>query len=150
MPDALTLQSTEDLFAFKSKYGGIVLISAPDEETAKIRAHLGPQWSLLGEILVLPPGWRQKAEQYLAGSPEGRVALGLIHSKGSPMPSVAEKEGDRCPKCGARGETAVHQLTASEIDGKFPYLHGVVTSMVNVGWRCPECGHEWGFEPTEG
>lgn len=57
-----------------------------------------------------------------------------------------QSEGEKCPKCGAEGdvyqgehETAVRQ---KEVGGVL---------IVNVGWRCGKCGHEWGFEyPAEG
>ncbi len=48
--------------------------------------------------------------------------------------------GKKCPKCGAEGkwqgehETAVRNYK----------LHG--QSVADVGWRCWNCGHEWGFE----
>ena len=46
----------------------------------------------------------------------------------------------KCPKCGAEGKyhgehvAAVRQIKVGK------------TSVVNVGWRCWNCGHEWGFE----
>lgn len=49
--------------------------------------------------------------------------------------------GKKCPKCGAEGkawqgehETAVRNL-------KLPRQ-----TIVDVGWRCWNCGYEWGFE----
>lgn len=50
-------------------------------------------------------------------------------------------EGKNCPSCGAEGkaykgehETAVRNSTVNGI------------AVVDVGWRCWQCGHEWGFE----
>ena len=48
--------------------------------------------------------------------------------------------GKKCPECGAEGkwhgehETAVRKL-------KLPSR-----TIIDVGWRCWNCGHEWGFE----
>jgi rubredoxin len=48
-------------------------------------------------------------------------------------------EGRKCPQCGAEGkgqtehETAVHNIRLNRI------------SVVDVGWRCWNCGHESGF-----
>ena len=50
------------------------------------------------------------------------------------MPATEVKEGDRCPQCGTRGETAVHQHVEFG------------TVMLDFGWRCPKCGFVWGFE----
>jgi len=53
---------------------------------------------------------------------------------------VAKVTGKKCPNCGAEGrghgehETAVRKHTAPW--GK----------VVDVGWRCWNCGYEWGFE----
>lgn len=50
------------------------------------------------------------------------------------------ENGKKCPKCGAVGRyhgehyAAFRQMKAGKI------------SVVNVGWRCWNCGHEWGFE----
>lgn len=47
---------------------------------------------------------------------------------------------NKCPKCGAEGryygehETAVRNI-------KLP-----ATTVCDVGWRCWNCRHEWGFE----
>jgi len=46
----------------------------------------------------------------------------------------------KCPKCGAEGKhhgehyAAVRQIKVGKI------------SVVNVGWGCWNCGHEWGFD----
>jgi predicted RNA-binding Zn-ribbon protein involved in translation (DUF1610 family) len=46
-----------------------------------------------------------------------------------------EKIRDRCPNCGSEDiETAVHQYRAHK------------TVLLDVGWRCRKCLHEWGFE----
>ncbi|GAI48806.1 unnamed protein product [marine sediment metagenome] len=48
--------------------------------------------------------------------------------------------GKKCPKCGAEGryngehETAVRNYS-------FPW-----GAVADVGWRCWNCGYEWGFE----
>jgi len=48
--------------------------------------------------------------------------------------------GKKCPKCGAEGkcngehETAVRNY---KLAGQ---------TIVDVGWRCWNCGYEWGFE----
>ena len=48
--------------------------------------------------------------------------------------------GKKCPSCGAEGrwhgehETAVRHLKLSR------------QTIVDVGWRCWNCDHEWGFE----
>ncbi|GAI68797.1 unnamed protein product [marine sediment metagenome] len=54
------------------------------------------------------------------------------------------KPGEKCPNCGAEGkyhgehETAVRNYK----------LRG--QSIADVGWRCWNCGWEWGFEIQEG
>ena len=54
-----------------------------------------------------------------------------------------EVNGYKCPKCGAEGKyhgehvAAVKQVKVGKI------------SVVNVGWGCWSCGHEWGFEPLK-
>ncbi len=54
------------------------------------------------------------------------------------------KPGEKCPNCGAEGkyhgehETAVRNYK----------LRG--QSIADVGWRCWNCGWEWGFEVQEG
>lgn len=51
-----------------------------------------------------------------------------------------EGNGHKCPKCGAAGKyhgehyAATRQLKVGKI------------TVVNVGWGCWNCGHEWGFE----
>jgi len=56
----------------------------------------------------------------------------------------ASKPGGKCPNCGAEGkyhgehETAVRNY---KLCGR---------SIVDVGWRCWNCGWEWGFEVQEG
>jgi hypothetical protein len=53
-----------------------------------------------------------------------------------------ERDARRCPHCGFY-DGLNHAHTRS------------VPGVVDVGWRCPSCGHEWGFEvltdspPTE-
>ena len=57
---------------------------------------------------------------------------------------VDKVTGVKCPKCGAEGkcqgehETAVKNYT-------FPW-----GAVADVGWRCWNCGWEWGFEVPEG
>lgn len=52
--------------------------------------------------------------------------------------------GEMCPECGAEGkwhgehETAVRNL---KLSGQ---------TIVDVGWRCWNCGCEWGFELLKG
>ena len=52
--------------------------------------------------------------------------------------------GKKCPNCGAEGkyhgehETAVRNY---KIAGQ---------TIADVGWRCWNCGYEWGFEVPEG
>ncbi len=53
--------------------------------------------------------------------------------------------GKKCPKCGAEGkwqgehETAVRNIEVGRVGG-------IKRNIVDVGWRCWNCGHEWGFE----
>jgi len=48
--------------------------------------------------------------------------------------------GQACPKCGAAGEhdAAVKQYEAT--------VWGAPAHIIDVGWACWSCGHEWGFE----
>jgi len=50
------------------------------------------------------------------------------------------KPGEKCPECGAEGKYHGEHETAV----RNHKLHG--QSIVDVGWRCWNCGHEWGFE----
>lgn len=45
-----------------------------------------------------------------------------------------------CPECGF-----VDQHPASVRQGTGSYA-GLVANIIDVGWRCRQCGHEWGFE----
>lgn len=62
------------------------------------------------------------------------------------MSKVTNVLGKNCPNCGAEGkwhgehETVVRNFEAGR--GKT----GVKLNIVDVGWRCWNCGHEWGFE----
>ena len=53
--------------------------------------------------------------------------------------------GKKCPNCGAEGgyngehEAAVRNIEVGRVEG-------IKRNMVDVGWRCWSCGHEWGFE----
>jgi PHP family Zn ribbon phosphoesterase len=50
-------------------------------------------------------------------------------------------QGKVCPNCGAKGKAwqGEHATCARHCDtGK--------VNIVDVGWKCYECGHEWGFE----
>ena len=51
-----------------------------------------------------------------------------------------EPDIQTCPKCGAHGEhpPAVRQGVAD--------WHGVSIGIIDFGWRCFDCKHEWGFE----
>ena len=55
--------------------------------------------------------------------------------------------GKICPQCGAHGryngehETAVRNFEVGRVK---PEL--IKRNIVDVGWRCWNCGHEWGFE----
>ena len=55
--------------------------------------------------------------------------------------------GKKCPKCGAEGrwqgehETAVRNCEIYPAGREFPSR-----TIVDVGWRCWNCGYEWGFE----
>ena len=54
-----------------------------------------------------------------------------------------EKIRDRCPKCGSEDiGTAVRNTTLKL------YVGSTLTDLtiVDIGWRCKRCGHEWGFE----
>jgi len=55
--------------------------------------------------------------------------------------------GKKCPKCGAEGryngehETAVRCIEAGRVKPEM-----IKRNIVDVGWRCWNCGYEWGFE----
>lgn len=52
-------------------------------------------------------------------------------------------KGKKCPNCGAEGKyQGEHEAAARnyQIAGQ---------TVVDVGWRCWKCGHEWGFEISE-
>lgn len=50
-----------------------------------------------------------------------------------------------CPKCGYKGpmETAIRKRGTKKVSG-------VKVSIVDVGFRCPKCKREWGFEMGRG
>ncbi|MBA7511359.1 hypothetical protein ES705_03352 [subsurface metagenome] len=58
------------------------------------------------------------------------------------------KPGKKCPKCGAEGkyhgehETAVRNIEVGRVNN-------IKRNIVDVGWRCWNCGWEWGFEVQE-
>lgn len=47
---------------------------------------------------------------------------------------------ETCPKCGYKGpmETAIRKRGHQKSSG--------VKTSVDVGFRCPKCKHEWGFD----
>jgi len=53
--------------------------------------------------------------------------------------------GKKCPQCGAEGryngehETAVRNMEVGRVND-------IKRNIVDVGWRCWNCGWEWGFE----
>ncbi len=53
--------------------------------------------------------------------------------------------GKKCPQCGAGGRWyGEHEAVVRNIEvGR---VEGIKRNMVDVGWRCWNCGHEWGFE----
>ena len=59
--------------------------------------------------------------------------------------------GKKCPECGAEGrcngehETAVRNFEVGRIKPEM-----IKRNIVDVGWRCWNCGHEWGFELLKG
>lgn len=63
------------------------------------------------------------------------------------MSKVSDVLGKKCPNCGAEGkwhgehETAVRNFEAGRVKPEMIKLN-----IVDVGWRCWNCGHEWGFE----
>jgi len=58
---------------------------------------------------------------------------------------VTKVTGKECPNCGAEGryngehETAVRNIEVGRVEG-------IKRNIVDVGWRCWNCGWEWGFE----
>lgn len=49
-------------------------------------------------------------------------------------------KGDICPQCGAAGKyNGEHETVVRN----YSFPSGKV---VDVGWRCWNCGYEWGFE----
>ena len=51
--------------------------------------------------------------------------------------------GKKCPKCGAEGRyNGEHETSVRNY--KLP-----AGSVVDVGWRCWNCGYAWGFELLE-
>lgn len=60
--------------------------------------------------------------------------------------SREQSDGKRCPNCTSEGkgyqsehDASVHQKQVTE------YLR-----VIDVGWRCWNCGYEWGFESAKG
>ena len=60
------------------------------------------------------------------------------------MVDVKENQGRVCPKCGAEGKgiDGAHDTTVRKAKTDN-------TSVFDVGWRCWNCGYEWGFEFCE-
>ncbi len=61
---------------------------------------------------------------------------------------VSEVEtGKKCPKCGAEGrhdgehDTAVRNIEVGRVKPEM-----IKRNIVDVGWRCWNCGYEFGFE----
>ncbi len=63
---------------------------------------------------------------------ETETGAGKIPGKGA----VTMSDVVKCPSCGSQAEhpAAIHQVASGVID---------------VGWRCVNCSHEWGFEVYE-
>lgn len=53
--------------------------------------------------------------------------------------------GKKCPQCGAEGDWyGEHEAVVRNIEvGR---VNDIKRNIVDVGWRCWNCGHEWGFE----
>ena len=52
--------------------------------------------------------------------------------------------GKTCPKCGAEGRQHGEHETAVR-NYNFPW-----GAVADIGWRCWNCGYEWGFELPKG
>jgi len=55
--------------------------------------------------------------------------------------------GKKCPNCGAEGRYNGEHETAVRNYQIYPAGRGFrPRTIVDVGWRCWDCGYEWGFE----
>ena len=50
---------------------------------------------------------------------------------------MEHETAELCPKCKTTGETTIHE---------YETMPGTA---IDIGWKCPKCGHEWGFEINE-
>ena len=58
--------------------------------------------------------------------------------------------GKKCPQCGAEGKCQGEHETAVRNHQIYPAGRDFEPrTIVDVGWRCWNCGHEWGFELQE-
>jgi len=53
-------------------------------------------------------------------------------------------EGKECPLCGALGQSTTCEHSTVVRNVKIGDI-----SFCDVGWRCWQCGHEWGFEAPQ-
>lgn len=51
-----------------------------------------------------------------------------------------EGNGYKCPKCGAEGKHHGEHVAAVR------HVKTGNVTVIDVGWGCWNCGHEWGFE----
>lgn len=53
--------------------------------------------------------------------------------------------GKKCPNCGAEGRyNGEHEAAVKNIEVE--RVNGTKRNIVDVGWRCWNCGYKWGFE----
>lgn len=58
-----------------------------------------------------------------------------------------QEMGKICPKCGVEGKAyhGEHKTAVRNIKLQRTTIFGS-TTVIDVGWRCWNCGYEWGFE----
>ncbi len=54
--------------------------------------------------------------------------------------------GKKCPKCGAEGRAWHGEHEAAVRNIEVGRVNGIKRNIVDVGWRCWNCGYEWGFD----
>ncbi len=96
--------------------------------------------TLLKDTALFDRGWLRLVRNKLGQ--KGAFLYEIV--KGQPLPPAPFRRqvesGKKCPKCGALGKDGGDHET------KVRTYQGPLVNINDVGWKCWNCGYEWGFE----